>query len=260
MILRITCILLIILRGPFSSAQTSTSDSISVWLAQSEKFSKSENATDALFFAEKAVKLAEKSGDKAQICWANRHVGMACRVAGQFDKAAAAYESSLENKDSRAEITTRLTAEYARVLHHQKRVVEASKLYLKALDMYNTQLSSTESTRNLDVKSLILERMSVILSNQKQYDEAEKYAMEAYAISEKLDDKTHLQITSTSLGNIHYWRKDYQKAAFYYQKAYDFSKLLGRPSGRPLNNLAIVYVLEKQFLLVNALSIPDKLI
>jgi tetratricopeptide (TPR) repeat protein len=247
MILRIACFLLIILRGPLSYAQTSTTDSITVWLSKSELFSKTENAEEALPFAEKALKLAQKAGNKALISWSARHVGLAYFVAGEDDKAAAAYELSLDNNDNRPEITTRLTAEYARVLHHQKRNVEASKLYLKALDMYNTQLSATESNRNLDIKSLILERMAVILSNQKQYDEAEKYAVEAYGISEKLDDKPRLQITATSLGNVYYWRKNYPKAAFYYQKAYDFSKLLGRPSGRPLNNLAIVYTLDKQY-------------
>jgi tetratricopeptide (TPR) repeat protein/type II secretory pathway pseudopilin PulG len=245
--LRITCILLIILRGPLSYAQTPTTDSITVWLSQSEMFSKAENAEEALPFAEKALKQAEKMSNKALICWSARHVGLAHYVAGEDNKAAAAYELSLENNDGRPEITTRLTAEYARVLHHQKRIVEASKLYLKALDMYNTQLSSNESSRNLDIKSLILERMAVLLSNQKQYDEAEKYAKEAYDISEKLDDKPRLQITATSLGNIYYWRKNYPKAALYYQKAYDISKLLGRPSGRPLNNLGIVYTLDSQY-------------
>ena len=245
--LRITCILLIILRGLLSYAQTPTTDSITVWLSQSEMFSKAENAEEALPFAEKALKQAEKMSNKALICWSARHVGLAHYVAGEDNKAAAAYELSLENNDGRPEVTTRLTAEYARVLHHQKRIVEASKLYLKALDMYNTQLSSNESSRNLDIKSMILERMAVLLSNQKQYDEAEKYAKEAYDISEKLDDKPRLQITATSLGNIYYWRKNYPKAAFYYQKAYDISKLLGRPSGRPLNNLGIVYTLDNQY-------------
>ena len=248
MIFRISIILLILGSGYCCSAQTPSIDSITVWLSQSEMFSKNENnATDALLFAEKALKLAQNIGDKSQISWASRHVGMAYRVAGVFDKAATAYESSLEYQGASTEITTRLTAEYARVLHHQRRTVEASQHYLKALNMYNTQLTSSETSRNLDIKALILERMAVILTNQKQYEEAERYALEAYEICEKLKDYVRLQITATALGNIYYWTKNTKKSAFYYQNAFDFSKVIGRPSGRPLNNLAIVYNQDKQY-------------
>jgi tetratricopeptide (TPR) repeat protein len=249
MTFRIHIILLILLRGGYCcSAQTPSTDSITVWLSQSETFSKNENnATDALLFAEKALKMAQNIGDKSLISWALRHVGMAHRVAGQFDKAAAAYEASLEYPSTNTAVTTRLTAEYARVLHHQRRTVEASQLYLKALNMYNTQLSASEASRNLDIKALILERMAVILTNQKQYKEAESYALEAYEICDKLKDYVRLQITATALGNIYYWTKDTKKSAFYYQNAFDFSKTIGRPSGRPLNNLGIVYEQDKQY-------------
>ncbi|MEY4906194.1 MAG: hypothetical protein RLZZ292_4009 [Bacteroidota bacterium] len=248
MTFRITFILLILEGGYYCSAQTPTMDSITVWLSQSETFSKNENhAKEALLFAEKALKMAQNIGDKSAISWASRHIGMAHRVAGEFEKAATAYESSLEYQNNRTEISTRLTAEYARVLHHQRRNVEASQLYLKALNMYNTQLTSTEASRNLDIKALILERMAVILTNQKQYEQAERYALEAYEICEKLKDNVRLQITATALGNIYYWTKDTKKSAFYYQNAFDFSKIIGRPSGRALNNLAIVYNLDKQY-------------
>ncbi|MDZ7878918.1 MAG: tetratricopeptide repeat protein [Saprospiraceae bacterium] len=247
MTVRITIMLLILLRGCYCSAQTPSMDSIAVWLTQSETFSKNENnGSDALVFAQKALKTAQNIGDKALISWSLRHIGMAYRVAGEFDKAATAYESSLEYQSGRTEITIRLTAEYARVLHHQRRTVEASQLYLKALDMYTTQLTVLEASRNLDIKALVLERMAVLLTNQKQYAEAERYALEAYEICEKLKDYVRLQITATALGNIYYWTKNTKKSAFYYQSAFDFSKLIGRPSGRPLNNLAIIYNLEKQ--------------
>jgi tetratricopeptide (TPR) repeat protein len=247
MILRITFILFLILRGLFCFAQTSQTDSITVWLYQSEQLSRAENGTESLVLAEKALKSAEKLGNKALVNSATRHIGMAYRVAGLYDKAAAAYELCLENQEGRPETTTRLMAEYARVLQHQRRNVEASQTYLKALDMYNTQLSPSESSRNLDIKGMILERMAVLLSNQKQYDAAERYALEAYEICEKLEEKKPLEITSTALGNIYYWKKDYKKAAIYYQKAHDISKLIGQPSGRPLNNLGIVYNLDKQY-------------
>jgi tetratricopeptide (TPR) repeat protein len=245
--LKITYILVIILRGSLLLAQNSTADSITAWLSQSERFSKAENGAEALQFAQKALNLAEKTGNKSTISWAARHLGLAHYAAGEDEKAAAAYQLSLDNQDGQAEILTRLTAEYARVLHRQKRTVEATELYVKALNMYNKQLSPAEASRNLDVKALILERMAVILSNQKQYEEAERYAIEAHEIYTKLGDKARLQIAATSLGNVYYWKKNYPKAAFYYQEAYDFSKLLGRPSGRPLNNLGIVYTLDKQY-------------
>ena len=238
---------LFLLRGPFCFAQTVSTDSITVWLSQSESFSRAENGVEALILAEKALKLAEKIGNKPLISWAARHVGMAYRVTAQYEKAAAAYKLSLENQDGRTETTTRLTAEYARVLQLQRRNLEAMELYLKALDMYNNQLSAAEASRNLDIKALILERMAALLSNQKQYDEAERYVLEAYQISQKLNDNIRLEITATTAGNIYYWKKDLKKAETFYQKAYDFSQLSGRVSGRTLNNLAIVYNNAKQY-------------
>jgi tetratricopeptide (TPR) repeat protein/type II secretory pathway pseudopilin PulG len=234
-------ILAFILRGPFCVAQTSVTDSITVWLSQSEQLSRAENGVESLVLAEKALKLAEKTGNKALISWAARHVGMAYFAARQDDKAAVYYLKSIENQDGTPETTTRLTAEYARVLHRLRRNVEAMELYVKALNMYNTQLSATEATRNLDIKGLLLERMSALLANEKQYNEAERYVLEAYQISERMNDKIRLEITATTAGNIYYWKKDYKKAIDYYQKAYDFSQLSGRVSGRTLNNLAIGY-------------------
>ena len=245
--LRNIAFFLFLLRGPFCAAQINTTDSITVWLSQSESFSRAENGVDALVLAEKALKSAEKMGNKAFISWAARHVGMAYRVTAQYEKAAAAYQLSLENQDGRAETTTRLTAEYARVLQHQRHNVEAMELYLRALNMYNTQLSVAEASRNLDIKALILERMAALLSNQKQYDEAERYVLEAYQISQKLNDNIRLEITATTAGNIYYWKKDFKKAETFYQNAYDFSQLSGRVSGRTLNNLAIVYNNAKQY-------------
>ena len=238
---------LFLLRGPFCAAQITTTDSITIWLSQSESFSRAENGVEALVLAEKALKSAEKIGNKALISWAARHVGMAYRMKRQYDKAAAAYQLSLENQDGRKEIWTRLTAEYACVLQYQRHNVEAMELYLKALDMYNNQLSPSEASRNFDIKGLILERMGLLLSHQKQYDEAERYALEAYQIYQKLDDKIRLEITSTTIGNIYYAKKDYKKASVYHQKAYDFSQLSHRVSGKTLNNLAITYNLDKQY-------------
>lgn len=240
-------ILSLLLRGLFCTAQTTSTDSITVWLSQSEQLSKAENGSEALVLAEKSLQSAEKIGNKAQVSWAARHVGMAYRVLGQYQKAATAYQLSLENQDGRAETTTRLTAEYARILQHQRRNVEAMELYLKALDMYNNQLSATEASRNLDIRALILERMAALLANQKQYDEAERYVLEAYQISQKLNDNIRLEITATTAGNIYYWKKDFKKAEEFYQKAYDFSQLSGRISGRTLNNLAIAYNNSKQY-------------
>ena len=245
--LRNIAFFLFLLRGPLGLTQTISTDSITVWLSQSELFSRAENGVDALVLAEKSLKSAEKLGNKALISWAARHVGMAYRVTGQYEKAAAAYKLSLENQDGRTETTTRLTAEYARILQLQRHNVEAMELYLRALDMYNNQLSAAEASRNLDIKALILERMAALLSNQKQYDEAERYVLEAYQISQKLNDNIRLEITATTAGNIYYWKKDLKKAETFYQSAYDFSLLSGRVSGRTLNNLAIVYNNAKQY-------------
>jgi tetratricopeptide (TPR) repeat protein len=111
---RNTLFLLFILRGLLCTAQSAYTDSLTVWLSQSEQLSRAENGTESLVLAEKALKLAEKMGNKSLISWACRHVGMAYYATRQDDKAVTYYLRSIENQDGSAEVATRLTAEYAR--------------------------------------------------------------------------------------------------------------------------------------------------
>ena len=239
-LLRLICLILwSILRGSFLYAQT---DSVKILLNQAEQFIK----MDSL---DKGIRIAHLAFDKANTEGSVWGAGEAMRIIGsayrQNDKPAKADEYLTKavrifEKTTFYERHARCLALLGRVKQGQRNFAEATELYTQSLAIYNQKLSPEEMVLYRDLKAFILERMTVILSNQKQYDQAETYATEAYNLCEQVGDKGRWEITATAVGNVYFWKKNYEKAAFYYQKAYELAKDIGRNTGRTLNNLGIV--------------------
>jgi tetratricopeptide (TPR) repeat protein len=230
-----------ILRGTFSSAQT---DSIHFWVTQSDQALQKDNLTESHNWAKKAFDYAQKGGSLVQIGETARQLGEVYRAQVSLNKAEEMLSLAVNTYEKMGDNTlyARSLSELARIKQGQRDFKKAIELYTTALSIYNQKLSPTEAEKNLDLKGFILERMAVVNSNisLKQYDKAENYALEAISIFERIGDKMRIEITSTSLGNIYYWKGNYEKANFYYLQAYEISKSMGRNTGRNLNNLGII--------------------
>ncbi|MBL7814290.1 MAG: tetratricopeptide repeat protein [Saprospiraceae bacterium] len=230
----------LILRGLQSFAQ---SDSIFIWIGQSEQLIKSDKLAESLVLAQKAFDSAQKSGNDDQIGAAARQLAEVHRLRSGFDKAEELLNTATNayKKHGNNVLYAHSLAELARIKQAQRNFDKAIELYTQAQTIYNEKLSPEEAAKNLNLKAFILERMAVISSShQKLYDQAETYAQEALTICESINDQKQLEITCTSMGNIFFWRKNYQKAKEYYERAYQISSSLGFNTGRNLNNLGMI--------------------
>jgi tetratricopeptide (TPR) repeat protein len=244
--LKIGLIVMLILRGCALNAQ---SDSVKTLIAEAEKAMNNDQETVSIEKAKNALELANTEGSDLSIGEVLFTLG---RIHRAFDKPSKADEyftkaSRVFEKIAKHNRHAQSLAELGRVKQGQRNMAEAIELYTQSLNIYNQKLTPDEAFKLRNLKALILERMAVILSNQKQYDQAETYALEAYNLCEKVGDKGRLEITSTTTGNVYFWLKNNEKAAFYYQKAYELAKDIGRNTGLTLNNLGIIASRSKQY-------------
>lgn len=233
-------LLVLILRGK-SYAQTT--DSVQAWIRHSEQSIKDDKLEESFIWAKKAFDYAQSTAEPSLLSAAARQLGDVYRLKSTLDKAEEMLNISVRiyEKQGNLERYARSIADLARIKQGQRNFEKAIELYTKALEIYNQKLSPAEEEKHIDLKGFILERMAVILSShQKLYDQAETYALEAYGIFERIGDKKRLEITSTSLGNIYFWKKNFPKASNYYEKAYEISKSIGYNTGRNLNNLGMI--------------------
>jgi tetratricopeptide (TPR) repeat protein len=244
-LLKIGIIVMLIMRGCVLNAQ---SDSVKTLILEAETALKNDQKELSLTKAKAAFELANTEGVALDIGETLLTLGLIFRATNKPDKAdehftKAAHTFEKINKHDRH---AQSLAELGRVKQGRRNFAEAIELYTQSINIYNQKLSIDEALKYRNLKALILERMAVILTNQKQYEQAETYALEAYELCEKVGDKGRWEITATATGNVYYWIKNYEKAAFYYQKAYELAKEIGRNTGRTLNNLGIIASQNKQ--------------
>jgi tetratricopeptide (TPR) repeat protein len=244
--LKIGLIVMLILRGCALNAQ---SDSVKTLILQAETALKNDQGELSLTKAKAAFELANTEGVALGIGETHLTLGNIYRATNKFDKADESITKAAQifEKIGKHDRHAQSLAELGRVKQGRRNFAEAIELYTQSLNIYNQKLTPQEILKYRNLKALILERMAVILTNQKQYDQAESYAVEAYNLCEKIDDKGRWEITATATGNIYYWTKNYEKATFYFQKAYELAKDIGRNTGRTLNNLGIIASNSKQY-------------
>jgi hypothetical protein len=231
-------ILLLLLRGGFLYAQ---SDSLKSLLSSAEQNLRNNAYSQSLNQAQTAYTLANTEGSVWGMAEAMQYIGMNYRRNDKLPEAEIAYEKAVQlfEKTPFKDRYARCLADLGRIKQELRNFAEATEMYTQSLAVFN-KLPDAEIQKNRDLKALVLERMAVLVSNQKQYDQAEIYGLEAYQLCEQIGDKGRWQITATAVGNIYFWKKNYEKAAFYYQKAYELANAIGRNTGRSLNNLGIV--------------------
>jgi tetratricopeptide (TPR) repeat protein len=237
---------LLILRGSLFYAQ---SDSVKTLILQAETALKNDQEELSLTKAKAAFELANTEGVALGIGETQLTLGRIYRATDKPEKADESFSKAAHTfeKINKHDRHAQSLAELARVKQGRRNFAEAIELYTQSLNIYNQKLTNEEAFKYRNLKALILERMAVILTNQKQFDQAETYAIEAYNLCEKVGDKGRWEITATATGNVYYWKKNNEKAAFYYQKAYELAKEIGRNTGRTLNNLGIIASNSKQY-------------
>jgi tetratricopeptide (TPR) repeat protein len=238
-----------LLRGGNFFAQTPSADSLRSLLNKVQQLIKDNKLKAAKQLATNALELAHAESFGWGIGEAQNQLGQVFRGNGSNDTAITYFQQAAETfeKYNLPEQQARSLIAQARIVQGKRLYENAAALHFKVLKIYNEKLSPTEAIKNLDIKGNTLERMAVLMTNQKQYDQAETYALEAYQLFEKFGDKGLWEVSCTAVGNVYFWKKQYDKATIYYQKAVDLCADIGRKTGQPLNNLAIVQDKAKRY-------------
>jgi tetratricopeptide (TPR) repeat protein len=238
-----------VLRGWEIFAQTLPQDPLQAQLQRTRELIDTKKYSDAQMHISKILLTAYSQGNGWCIGEAQYQLGQINQFIGQTDSAIILYDQSATSFElyNFPERQARTLSTQARLIQGKRQYVEATERHFKVLKIYNEKLTPAQAEKNLDIKASTLERMAVLMTNQKQYDQAEAYALEAYQLFEKFGDKGLLEICCTAVGNVYFWKNEYDKAGLYYQKAVDICAEIGRKSGRPLNNLAIVQSKAKHY-------------
>lgn len=245
----ISILILLLLRGGSLSAQTPSEDSIRSILKQAQQLIKEDKLNDAKRLTSNAWELANTEGFGWGIGEAQLQMGQVYRYSDKVDSAILFFKQAVATFEKYyfPESQARALCLQARLVQSKRQYEEATDLHFKVLYIYNKNFSTEEANKNLDIKATTLERMAVLMTNQKQYDQAETYALEAYHLFEKFGDKALWEMSCAAVGNVYYRTKQYDKATIYYQKAVDLCIQTGRNAGRPLNNLAMVQDKAKHY-------------
>jgi tetratricopeptide (TPR) repeat protein len=224
------------------SIVVSQTDSIQIWLTKSEQAANENKPEESIKYAQSALQLAQKEANSLQIGNCAKRLGSLFQAKSEPTKAIEYHSLAIQNFEKIGQHLphARALVELGRIHQGNRKWNEALDLYYRAMSIYNQKLSAEEAEKNLDLKALILDRTTVLLTNQKQFEQAEKYGLESIALAEKIGDIVPWEKTTTALGNVYFWKKEYEKARNYYQKGYELSRKIGRNAGRNLNNLAII--------------------
>jgi tetratricopeptide (TPR) repeat protein len=217
-------------------------ETVNDWLILSEKAANENKPEESIKFALSSYQLAQKTANPLQIGTIAKRLGSLYQAKSDLTPAIEYYTIAIQNleKSNQHLLHARALVELGRIFQGQRKLNEALAFYYQAMGIYNQKLNNETAEKNLDLKALILERTTVLLTNQKQYDQAEKYGLESIALAEKIGNIVPWEKTTTAIGNVYFWKKEYEKARNYYQKGYELSLKIGRNAGRNLNNLAMI--------------------
>jgi tetratricopeptide (TPR) repeat protein len=242
-------IILLLILSTYSVAQTPSDDSVEGQLYRTQQLIENKKYSEAQPIVSTILSRAQTQNNGWGVGEAQYQLGQILHFTGRTDAAIELYTQSATTFEqcNFPERQARILHAAARLVQGKRQYVEASKLHLRVLKIYNEKLTPAQAEKNLDIKATTLERMAVLMTNEKQYNQAETYALEAYQLFEKIGDKGLWEMCCTAVGNVYYYKKQYEKAAFYYQKAVDLCADIGRKSGRPLSNLAMIKTKTKQY-------------
>lgn len=167
----------------------------------------------AFFYGEKALELADKTGNTIGKAQALNDLGILYYKQADFETSIGYYRKSLLLREilndslGMASLYNKLGLSYQRIFKLDSALffnVEALKIF--------------ESQKNTRYVALIKNNMANIYSNLKQYNEALKEHLDVASIREKLDDRKGLTHSYTNIGNAYLYLGDTLKCVNYYKK------------------------------------------
>lgn len=254
----------------------------------------SEKSTDkCLMYAYKAMKLAEKLGDRKGIALSYNNIGNGYnfsrqyRIATEYYQKAVKLYSDIDDKEGLAKPLNNLGVmyfkmkDYDKALEYYEKSLEVREEignpesiadalfnigifqsnrgnYQKALEYYRLSLNIREDIEDKQGIFNTLKEFGRIYKILGDYDKVIEYSLKSLNVVEEIGEKSGIAVELNKIGNIYYALGDYTKALEYHQRSLKISKDLGNKTAiaKSLNNIGNVYYDQNNF--EKALEYYDK--
>ena len=192
----------------------------------------------SIFFANRALELAQTSKDKMHEAEAYHKLGGAYYFLSDYSKALENYKKSLLIKKELMD-----NEGVAKISNNIGMIYQELGSYDKALDNYMLALQFYEASEDEKKIAVILNNIGTVYGDLKNYDKALFSYMHSLEIKQKLDDKRGIASTLHNIGRAYDNLKEYDKALEYYERSIVLKKELNNQYGLALtmNNIGKVY-------------------
>ncbi len=189
-----------------------------------------------IFYNDKRLELAEKTGDKAKQANIYNQIGKIYYYQGDYEKAFNYFINSNEisqelgDKEGLSETYLTLGAIY----YEQGN-------YEKALENYFESLKNAEAISDTGNMSYVTVNIGHIYKEQEKYKEALRYYEKTLDFQKSINERQSIISTYNSLGSIYSTLNKYDSSSFYYNSALELAKELNNKRGQGVtyNNLGI---------------------
>jgi serine phosphatase RsbU (regulator of sigma subunit) len=196
----------------------------------------------AIYFAQMAIALAEKHGDKRGKSEAMNNFGFGLFYSGESDSAIKIFNESIHIAREVGDSTNVLWA-----MNRLGFIYREKGEYPKALLAYNQSLASNIGEKNKSEAANSYLNIGVIYNDQKEFKDALRYEEIGLKLYKETGEKARIANSLARIGNTYLESKDTAKAFDYYQRSLDMFIEANNPRGIAvcLNNLANLYKEKK---------------
>lgn len=184
-------------------------------LGMMERFN---NPDNTLAYAYEALSISEDTKNDSLIFESYYYIGLASILKGDLSLALEMLLDARQGFEKLGLVKRKISA--GNVLAGG--YIEISE-FEKAIEIYQNNLSYSKESNNLSFESFYLMKIGVVFFDLGEYSIAKEYLKRALKIAEETDNWRNGILTLTELGNLENTFNERDSAAYYYQKAIDWS-------------------------------------
>lgn len=200
----------------------------------------------ALDYYQKALAINERTGNQRGIANNFNNIGVIYQSIFEYPKALEYYHKTLTINEQIGN-KTGLT----NVLGNIGNIYNELRDYTKAIEYYQRALTISESTGNMQSQSGILVNIGNVYTRLADFPKALEYKQRALAISEKLGNQPGVANNLSNIGNVYAQLSDYPKALQYHQQALAINENIQDKKGiaANLSGIGTVHLSQKNYAL-----------
>ena len=199
---------------------------------------RSVNGDSAIFYAKKAIVLADKKKSNKYSSMGNKRLAQIYAKIGEYVKARKYYNRAIsyskKDKDDNeiANIRRRIG------ITHSK-----ESDYAEAIKYYRLVLDYASEAQDSSLLASIYNNLGVVYSNRGDYQKAIEYYFESVELRKAMQQEDRAAAYLNNIGIIYKKIGEYEKALSFYQQAYDIYKKKEKETGMTgtLMNIGIIY-------------------